>query len=1107
MPGKSIFEPLAEPFFTLEYDPESAAFIRKIPAGAEDLKGGRFRYRGRLFVLGKSPGGEEAPLRQRTLGGREILAMARRGYGPLVRSGPIPAERGERLMELALKTAPPGMRRPDPGRGMKRPAAATAAAIASSSITILLVYKVPKEKWLPLEGLPNYRLFQNRIYEIIPAETLSSLFSGGPGGYEESGAHSPALTLKGAGVPAFADLHARLVYVFAEPPLYRLLSQENLFIPGEKLSLVLRCAPVTERGVGRAVAAPFVKYNKKLFSALTLSRRFRSAYIALEDKWVRRETLEQKGIGPLGRYINGESLEPFGVTAGSLFVRDRGELRTELRGLWEDFEFDRDRWRRYGSEKEIFSAHLEFLRAWGVSGGIVSGDREKTAAFLAGWLKSLAAELERTAPEPEDLFDAPLPGRVLVLMQQSFWGKWLEKELPQSGEGPRTVPAGKYSGASSLGDPRFRGIGLGFYRDFLKAHGGEAGWDMLILVGPEEALYSGESFDRDLFRALAAIKTRLRLGVFFSAGFLSPFSPGSGFPGSKELSPNPHKKEIKSLFGLRGNLGKIEKYLVRETGDLLSPPPVKPRPPPVILRPSSPWGGKAPMGDETFFVIGGGRFFTETRFRGLQSAEYRIEQECFSRRGTSTNEPLVNEPLVNEPLVNELLVNELLVNEPLVRGLGGGFRERKRRPPQGLPEPDFNRLSPEDREWFFRWRSEFREGRNRETSLTFLLLYTRELVLLMGGRPEEAFDELLRLWKVYREIYPSLDGRFPKWLLDFAILYKTGEKTVSPALLGFPPQEAGLAGDLYLHKKYVEENNSLVTADFEDLLPGGRSRAFSRLDFSAGLRERARDAFGVILNTIDRFLRQFYGKKLLEFFYPLPPQKETVAAFEGLAGLGNSAYTAEWLSFSAHRPFLSFLSSIAALLEYRLLKENGFNRLRSPPRLAPLWKYLAGLDDPGDPAPEELDLPQVELEKEKISRLRTESDAVRDLLHIEKEEEIPPSPFSTPNSSLLPPNSSLLTPNSSQLLTPNSSLHTFLAELSEPERAALELIAAGGGRKDIEELAREKGTMADLILDGINGRFMEDRGDLLLEISPDDEPRIQAEYRDEVLRHTKAHGD
>jgi hypothetical protein len=421
---------------------------------------------------------------------------------------------------------------------------------------------------------------------------------------------------------------------------------------------------------------------------------------------------------------------------------------------------------------------------------------------------------------------------------------------------------------------------------------------------------------------------------------------------------------------------------------------------------------------------------------------------------------------------------------------------------------------------FFWWRAEFREGRSRETGRSFPLLYARELLLLMGGKPEEAFEELRRLWRAYREIYPDLDRRFPRWLLDFGILYAIGEETVSSLLTELPPPGAGLLGDLYLHKKYIEENNSLVTEDFEALLPGG---AFSRLGFSAGLRERAGEAFGVILNAIDRFLRQSYGKKLLEFFYPLPPRKESAAAFEGLGGLGYSAYTAEWLSFSAHRPFLSFLASIAASLEYRLLRERGFRPPGNPPHLDPLWKYLAGLDEKGSPPPEELGLPQVELEREKIRRLRQESNAVRELLRIETGEEgrafdlaagapvreaqgieaeipeaLPPvKDFTGDKAEELKRIARL--PRGGNAPGTSFSFPSFLESLSGSERAALELIAGGGGRKDLEELARAGGTMTELILDGINGRFMEGRGDLLLEISPDEEPRIQAEYRDEVL--------
>jgi hypothetical protein len=1014
MPGKSSFSPLAEPFFTLEYDPLTAAFARKIPKNAEDLGGGRFRYKGRLLALPESAPGEDAPLRKKVITGKELLSLARRGYSPLIKTGPLPAEREDRLMELGLKSGLPG-----PGR--KRPLSTPLRhGAGADEITVILKFKSAGEEWLPLEGLPNYRLWQNRLYEIIPTETLEKIFPRGP---DQSGVYS--VTLRGGEIPAFADSHARLIYIFAGPALYSVISQENLFIPEEEISLVLRLAPEIERGVGKAIAAPALQYDKKLFSAAALSRQFRSPYIALTDKWVRRETLEQKGIGPLGRYVNGESLESFGIKGRDIFFTEG------LRGLWEKAEFDQDRWKREGSEQEIFCSHLEFLRTWGISGGVISGgDRGKTAAYLASWLKSLAAALESERPEKDEgeISASPPAGRVLFLMRKSFWEHWLGKELPHSGEE----------------ELRWRGIDLGFYRDLIDRPPASPGsrlggaWDILIMAAPEEALAGGEgaSLRKDMLVRLQAIRTRLRLGVFFS---------------SRDLFYNSQTREIKFFFGLKGNLGEIEKYLVRETGDFLSLPPARPRLPPAILKSPAPWqdrrrdeaGAEAAertgkllrFGDEGT-IIGGGRFFIEARFQNLKSAEYRSEQESFFSPG-----------------------KRRLVQAAFVPAGPAG---------QDAP-PGFNRLSQEEREYFFWWRNEFRRGRNRETGRPYIFLYARELILLMGGgKPKEALDELKRLWEAYREVYPDLDRFFPKWILDFAILYKTGESV--PASV--PPRRcrgpgAGLLWDLYLHRKYIEDNNSLDFSDFAELLPG----------LPGGRGESAGNAFSLsmeeALNRADRFLRTEYGKKLLEFFYPLPARKETINAFEGLPGLGSSAYTAEWISFSAHEPFISFLASLGAWLEHRRFMD-------------PLWKYLTGFEER---PPEELGLKRVDLEMGKISRLREDSDAVRDLLHIEKEEE---PPF-TPNP---PPSSSFPSPSTPR---PSSSLRAFFEELSGLEQSALELIANGGGRKELEELAREKGVMIDIVLDGINGRFMEARGDLLLELSLDEEPLIHAEYRDEVL--------
>jgi hypothetical protein len=1036
MRGSAV--PLAEPFFTLEYDPGTAAFRREIPANAEDLGDGLFRRDGKVFRLPGDSAGEMKILRQKCIGGKDLLALVRRGYNPLIKAGPVPAERGDRLMELGLLGGLPG----PVSQGRKTPGGGKGKNWGGGFREIRILFRmgnVPEEAWLPLEGLPNYRLRENRIYEIIPGDVLERFFP-----LESSGGGRSALTLRDEEIPAFADNHARLVYMFADKLLYSLLSQENLFVDPEKISLVLRCAPVIERGVGAAAAEPALKYGDKLYSALALSRRFHQKYILLEDRWIRRESLEAAGIGPLGRFVNGESLSAFRVKPRDALLRGGDRLA----GLWQGFEWARDNWVEGGGEEEIFFGHLEFLRHWGIPGGIISSDREKAARHLVRWLRFLAGEFEGEVRREgaEDLFAGAASARALVLMAGSFGDKWLSKELPLTGEGPLTVPPLSCAGAASVWDPYFRGVGLEFYRNLPRRprYGRRTpAWDILVLLGAGEALQGEAGFREDLFRELKAVPARLRLGVFFSSGEI--------FQGSKS-------RILKAFFGLKGELAEFEKYLIRETGDFLSLPLAYRYTPPLFLKPPRPWEGavktaampkdkeKLSFDGETL-VIGGGCFVAETKFQKINTPEYQEEQELFRREGEQRPFTVPS--------------------------------------PEQDAAPDFRVLTEEEKNYFLYWRAEFRKGRVRETGRAYIRLYCRELILLMGGlSSRNAYAELMRLCESYGAIFPDLGRRFSQWLLDFAVLYNCAD-LYTPF-----PGDTELCADLWLHRKYIEENHSPEFADFVSLVPekiaAGPFRAEGPL-----LDERVTGA----LAAVDGALRKGYGKRLLEFFYPLPPRKELVTAFEGLGGMGYSSYTAQWLSFSTHRPLANFLSSLTAWLEYRLMRETGFDAAGPSPPLDFLWKYMAGLSEAGEGVPEELGKRPLELEPERINRLREESDAVMEMLKTENTgEEYPEAP-----SPLDPETSFGKTRSSPGGFQPEKEMAEFVASLDETSLAVLELICRGGSRRELDALAREQGTMAALVIDEINECFMEIRGDLLIEDAVDEGPAIQAEYKDEVV--------
>jgi hypothetical protein len=357
-----------------------------------------------------------------------------------------------------------------------------------------------------------------------------------------------------------------------------------------------------------------------------------------------------------------------------------------------------------------------------------------------------------------------------------------------------------------------------------------------------------------------------------------------------------------------------------------------------------------------------------------------------------------------------------------------------------------------------------------------------------------------------------MDELFPQWLIDFAALYNiTGEAL--PLLLPIAASGGNeLMRDLYLHKKYVEEDHPLSVDDI-DLLFGG--------DPNAGVSFRSHlpvETLPAALNAVEKYLRERTGKNFFTFFYPSAVEPVTIYGFKDLYNAGYSVYTAEWIPFCAHPPLIAFLKDLVDYLSFRQEADSDTTAFkRKGPSLEERWRIIIdaalGFGPVGEPPRK-----PIELEAETLAQLRGESDQVRELLRpIEADQpaagtaadetaidETGVAEPETANSTgkTKPETPALPLPPVSQA---DKSLKAFLAELGEVETEAIKFIAAadpGNGTalgKQLDELARKHRTMPELIFDGINGRFLELFKDLLIDTAGE-EPVIQAEYMEEVRK-------
>ncbi|MCL2831650.1 MAG: hypothetical protein FWD78_00635 [Treponema sp.] len=953
---------LSIPLFTLEYDPQKACFLRKLPEGVLDLGSGNFEIEKKIYSLPQTL--ENKILTMPEIRGRDLLALVRRGYNPLIKAGPVLAERGDRIMELGLMESS-----------------------AADPPYIKIILRCPQTlKQYPLDGLPNHRLCDNRIYEIIP-EQIRAMFS------LEAGVFT--LTLRGTQIPEFGDNYARLIYMFADDSLYKLLAQENaaeenIFIDTDKISLIMQCRPVIEKGVGRALCTPVLQYGDKSCPAIFLSRQFRQKYIRLDDRWIRRETLEKTGIGPLDCFINGRPLEPFFVKAADLFFNPDKitdiSLISGVPAVIETDSVNRDLWVPVGPAEKIFNAHLEFLRKWGIYGGVIT-EKTKAAALLIKWLEDLNIE-------------APYC-RILLIMPKEFF----KQEFSILWTAHRAV----------------NGCELITYEELLETSGpntankkyAEKPPDILFVTEPETAVN-----DEFIFKQLEQIQCRLRLGLFLT----------------RSKSGNVHLSEkLKTFFKIKGCYKKFENFIIRNTESSA----------PLELPSNNNFTNKTAsevlQGD--CFAICGGRFWVGKKFFQLKSIGYR-------------------------------------------------------------------QLAQEDEDGFVEWRSQFKQGLNPAATTEFILVYARELILCMDAAQSEqpvtsranyALAQLYRLWTSYCRIFPKAMEKFPSWLLDFSIIYHAED---SAQILMQAAEEAlkiqdnkvlpPILFDLYLHKKYAEQNSGLQSRDLVLLVPKPLLPEFPAQSWGPLLT-----GMDEALAKADTALRTQYGKKLLEFFCPLPMTKNEFNCFEGIPGLGQSSYTAEWPAYSRHEPLIKFITNLAGFLQCNILESAGI-KVRSRVQPGPVWKKLFGREKMNaQNETRQKTRYYGGLQMQKIRELREDSDAVLEMLKVEND-------YSendyTKNDYYKSDFAGKLTfaVNDTGTKKKTTDIAEFTAGLEKTERDFLDLLSQdrSGG---LEEFARSRNTMADFLIDEINSRFMIEYGDLLVETGPDGNPAIQEEYKEEVI--------
>ncbi len=122
--------------------------------------------------------------------------------------------------------------------------------------------------------------------------------------------------------------------------------------------------------------------------------------------------------------------------------------------------------------------------------------------------------------------------------------------------------------------------------------------------------------------------------------------------------------------------------------------------------------------------------------------------------------------------------------------------------------PQYSQMDVEQLNWYLWWRESMRAGAPIDTDFSYIQLYICELINL-SRRTDAAVtrEQLLLVWRHYRETFRQLDASLPEWICDHGLLHRLP----APALSG--EEQLALMSRCRLREYFIPCKGDGPTAD------------------------------------------------------------------------------------------------------------------------------------------------------------------------------------------------------------------------------------------------------------------------------------------------------
>ncbi|GGO00414.1 TerB N-terminal domain-containing protein [Saccharibacillus kuerlensis] len=301
--------------------------------------------------------------------------------------------------------------------------------------------------------------------------------------------------------------------------------------------------------------------------------------------------------------------------------------------------------------------------------------------------------------------------------------------------------------------------------------------------------------------------------------------------------------------------------------------------------------------------------------------------------------------------------------------------------------PTYAAMKPEQEQWYFYWRSQFRSGEKVETDLSYLFIYIYELINGIGWeQPQEGMEAMIRVWESYRARFRRLDGYMADWVREFALVHAL-DLPESTALEQTSGQLKGELLDLELARRFEETPADLTWELIARL--SDYDMTTSRFYKEAGKKTMPR-VLPHIVRAIDDYLVRTRGIRLTGLFREADIRITERYLFRSAVydpELYGRTFLVRAPKLGLHAQLRDFMTQLVRQTENELRARFKFGgRLRGiklDPEIAEVIAEAAEREflPPEDRVlPEPPKRPEVKLDLEELEKLRRDSEEVLRML-------------------------------------------------------------------------------------------------------------------------------